>query len=131
MKSHELAAALLASPNVPVVINGWGSSEGTTFEVNDVSEIGTCSFNGSNDTAKTKRDAMGYILARECVWLGQCKDTPRRKPTKKEKALLVKESEKRANLKKNNPGLYSLLYAEIQPITPDAIIGMLEIEKTK
>jgi hypothetical protein len=33
MKAHELSDYLLKCPNLPVVINGWGSDEGDAFEV--------------------------------------------------------------------------------------------------
>jgi hypothetical protein len=36
MTSHELANLLLASPNLPVMINGWGSDEGVTCEVSNI-----------------------------------------------------------------------------------------------
>lgn len=36
MTSHELAAKLLEQPDLPVVINGWGSDEGNDFEVTKV-----------------------------------------------------------------------------------------------
>lgn len=33
MTTHQLAQFLLTTPNAPVLINGWGSDEGFTFEV--------------------------------------------------------------------------------------------------
>lgn len=36
MTSHELANILLDSPDLPVMINGWGSDEGVTCEVSKI-----------------------------------------------------------------------------------------------
>lgn len=36
MTAHELATVLLAGPDLPVLINGWGSNEGQAYEVYDV-----------------------------------------------------------------------------------------------
>lgn len=36
MTAHELAQKLLEAPNIPVVINGWGSDEGTEMEVTGI-----------------------------------------------------------------------------------------------
>lgn len=36
MTAHELARELLKQPDHPVLINGWGSDEGFTFEVSRV-----------------------------------------------------------------------------------------------
>lgn len=69
MKAHELARALLAAPDIPVVINGWGSNEGFTFEVSEVSPPGSCSFVGVRDTKHTPRDALGWQKPRECLSL--------------------------------------------------------------
>ncbi len=33
MTAHKLAEALLKMPDLPVVINGWGSGEGDAYEV--------------------------------------------------------------------------------------------------
>jgi hypothetical protein len=33
MTAHELAKALLAGPDLPCVVNGWGSEDGETFEI--------------------------------------------------------------------------------------------------
>lgn len=73
MTSHELAAALLAGPNLPVVINGWGSDEGFTFEVTEISPAGTCSFRGADDNHETPVDRLGYELDRQCLslWHGK------------------------------------------------------------
>lgn len=67
MTAHQLAKALLAGPDLPVVINGWSSDEGFTFEVTDVSPPGTCSFRGANDSKETPRDRLGWELPRECL----------------------------------------------------------------
>ena len=68
MQAHELAKRLLAGPNLPVVINGWGSDEGFTFEVSEplVDEM---TFNGVGDTVETPRDDLGYTIPRPCVAL--------------------------------------------------------------
>lgn len=36
MTAHELATVLLAGPDLPVLINGWGDNEGQAYEVWDV-----------------------------------------------------------------------------------------------
>ena len=38
MTGHELARDLLALPDLPVVINGWGSGEGSCWEVTSAGE---------------------------------------------------------------------------------------------
>lgn len=38
MTAHELARELLRGPDLPVVMNGWGSDEGTTVEVTRLSD---------------------------------------------------------------------------------------------
>lgn len=38
MTAHELARKLLEGPDLPVIINGWGSDEGFAFEVTQVGE---------------------------------------------------------------------------------------------
>lgn len=121
MKAHELAKALLASPNVPVVINGWGSDEGSTFEVTEVSPLGTCAYSGARDTKRTPRDAMGYQKPRKCLSLWHGKHTPPSdEQLRKEKA----EQRKAARLKKTNPKAYAFQYAPIKPLTPDALAEM-------
>lgn len=125
MKAHDLAKALLASPNVPVVINGWGSDEGSTFEVTEVSPLGTCAYSGARDTKRTPRDAMGYQKPRKCLSLWHGKHTPwSDKQVRQEKAA----QRKAARLKKTNPRAYAAQYASIEPITPAALEAMAATE---
>lgn len=128
MKAHDLAKALLAAPNVPVVINGWGSDEGFTFEVTEVSPLGTCAYVGVDDSALTARDALGYQQPRECVTLYHGSPTP---PSDKQLADEKKARLKAARLKRTNPELFAKLYAQIEPITPDQIIAMCGAEEKK
>ncbi len=125
MKAHELAKALLASPNVPVVINGWGSDEGFTFEVTEISPLGTCAYSGAHDTKRTPRDAMGYQKPRECLSLCHGRKTP----TSDKQIREAKTAQRKAaRLKKTNPQAYALQYATFEPLTPDAIAKMADTE---
>ena len=76
MTAHELAKALLAGPDLPVIINGWGSDEGFAFEV-DAADDSEEVFSGADDTKDTPRDELGYQVRRHCVTLGHCRRTPR------------------------------------------------------
>jgi hypothetical protein len=40
MKTHDLAHKLLALPNLPAVINGYGDDEGGFVEVASIEELG-------------------------------------------------------------------------------------------
>ena len=72
MKAHELAKALLDCPNLPVLINGWGSDEGNTFEAK-LGEIGVFSFNGKSDDINTPKDKFGFALPRSAIYLKEDK----------------------------------------------------------
>lgn len=50
MTAHELAAALLGMPDIPVVINGWRDDAGDTYEVTGVSPPGVCFFTPEDRT---------------------------------------------------------------------------------
>ncbi len=67
MTAHELANKLLAGPNRPVIINGWGSDEGTAFEVSLI-EIPEekITFIGQ---AEREKDALGYPIPLEAIIL--------------------------------------------------------------
>lgn len=115
MTSHQLARRLIKGPNVPVVINGWGSDEGFEFEVSGVSRKIKVSFSGSRDTKNVPRDKMGWQIPRECVQLITCESSP-----KSDAQIESRKSdrEKAAKIKKENPALYQRLYFEIKPLTP-------------
>jgi hypothetical protein len=126
MKAHELAKVLLAGPNVPVVINGWGSDEGFTFEVTEASPLGQCSYSGARDTKRTRRNDLGYPTPRECLSLYHCRPTPY-----SEKQIREEQAQRRKarRLKKRNPALYALTHPTITPLTPDMLVKMCECEE--
>lgn len=68
MTAHQLAAALLKGPDLPVIINGWGSEEGDTHEVSEPLET-ECSFEGVSDDSQTPRNRLGYPIERKAVFL--------------------------------------------------------------
>lgn len=69
MTAHELAKALLSGEDLPVVINGWGSCEGFTYEVN-TTEPEECSFFNSDLSSPTpEMDRLGYPVPRKCITL--------------------------------------------------------------
>ena len=70
MTSHELAKALLSGPDLPVLINGWGSDEGNAFEAKP-GEVGSFSYHGKFDNEKTLKDTLGYALPRPSICLSQ------------------------------------------------------------
>lgn len=124
MKAHDLARKLLAGKNLPVVINGWGSDQGSSFQVNDVSPPGKCSFNGTFDTAKTKRDAAGYISDRPCLVLQYGGRTP---PSKAQlKAERQRKRKMEHDRKTLTPGAFKLCYHEPGQISPSDIVNMVE-----
>ena len=126
MKAHELGKALLAGPNVPVVINGWGSDEGFTFEVTEVSELGTCAFSGAHDTKRTPRDEMGYQKPRKCLCLQHGKHTPR-----SDKHVAEERSQQRriTRMKKTlPPETFNMMFPSIKPLTPEEVMNMFEME---
>ena len=126
MKAHELAKALLALPNFPVVINGWGSDEGFTFEVTSVSELGTCAFSGANDTKRTPRDEMGYQKPRKCLCLQHGKHTPL---SNKQVAEERSQQRRIKRLKKTlPPETFNMMFPAIKPLTPEEITNMCEVE---
>lgn len=65
MTAHALAQKLLAGPDLPVVINGWASDEGFTFEVDEACDD-EMSFRSATPAPK---DELGYELARPCISL--------------------------------------------------------------
>ena len=69
MTTHELAAKLLTTENLPVVINGWGACEGFTFEVTEVKAPAMDTFQGANDTEDTPKTKMLYPVDRLCIML--------------------------------------------------------------
>jgi len=66
MTTHELAKFLQKQPDLPVVINGWGSDEGTSYEVSCCLEA-VSSFNSTDFSGP--RDARGHPLPRPCILL--------------------------------------------------------------
>jgi len=67
MTAHQLARTLLACKDALVVINGWGSDEGFTYEVSGVGEPVFQTFRGESDDSDTPKDHLGYPIARECI----------------------------------------------------------------
>lgn len=115
MTAHQLAQALLVGPDLPVVINGWGSDEGSTFEVTQLT-LGASAFSGAGDTPATPRDNMGWQLPRPCIYLQHCAHTPRSKcQIEQAKAALEKMELDRKRL---SPRAFAMQYAEIKLITP-------------
>lgn len=123
MNAHELAKALLAGPNAPVVINGWGSDEGFTFEVTEVSPLGTCAFSGAKDTKRTPRNALGYPNGRKCVCLYHCGPTPASEKQIRDEAA---RRRKEQDLKRRDPEAHKRLYVSITPLTPEDLMRMAE-----
>lgn len=69
MKAHDLARKLLEGPDLPVIINGWGSSEGFAYEVN-TTEPEECSFfNSDLSSPAPEMDRLGYPVPRKCIAL--------------------------------------------------------------
>lgn len=69
MKAHELAEYLMKCPNLPVIINGWGSDEGGNYEV--VGAFYTTDDVWENRVPVRERDviALGYnniVDGKEC-----------------------------------------------------------------
>lgn len=60
MTSHELANHLLEQPDLPVMINGWGSDEGVTVEV-----VGSVVI---NTTRNSKEREEIHLLHEEIEW---------------------------------------------------------------
>jgi hypothetical protein len=69
MSAHELAAKLLAGPDHPVIINGWGSMEGVAYEVNSLSALDAAEFIGENDGPHTPTKYLDWPIDRPCVSL--------------------------------------------------------------
>lgn len=63
---------LLKQEDLPVVINGWGSDEGFAFQVSTLGPEET-TFRGTEDTAETPKNHLGYALPRKCITLGYYK----------------------------------------------------------
>lgn len=78
MTAHDLARALLAGPDLPVVINGWGSDEGLTYEVKQPGPPEHHTYTGANDSKATPRNAHGWQLPRPSIALEQCDERPKR-----------------------------------------------------
>lgn len=68
MTAHQLAKTLLELPDIPVVMNGWSSDGGFSFEVSGA-KVERLGFNGSSDTEETPRNPLGFKLERECLML--------------------------------------------------------------
>lgn len=121
MTAHQLAQALLVGPDLPVVINGWGSDEGSTFEVTQLS-LGASAFSGAEDTPATPRDNMGWQLPRPCIYLEHCGYTPRSKlQNEQAKAALEHMERERQRL---TPREFAMRYAEIKLLSPAEIEEM-------
>ena len=71
MTAHELAKALLAGPDLPVIINGSGSDEGDDYEA-EPDTAGLYVFNGQADDENTPRDRLGYKEPRPAIRLDCC-----------------------------------------------------------
>ena len=71
MTAHELAKALLAGPDLPVIINGWGSDEGFAYEASPGAPMDLV-FHGETDDRNTPRDDLGWKLPRPAIALGHC-----------------------------------------------------------
>lgn len=69
MTAHELARKLLEGPDLPVIINGWGSDEGTAHEVDAVSAPCSEIYFSSQDSEMTQKDKLGYPMRRHCISL--------------------------------------------------------------
>lgn len=123
MTAHELAKALLAGPDLPVIINGWGSDEGFTFEVNDVYTSDSEVFSGASDTPETPRGPSGSQLPRPAVSLGHCQHTPLANWQISRAEEAIKEYER---IKRENPRMAELQYASIKRLTPDEFAKMAE-----
>jgi hypothetical protein len=65
MTAHELAKALLEGPDLPVIINGWGSDEGLGQEVLKPGEVEKRSFEACDNNAP--KDDMGYGVEQPCI----------------------------------------------------------------
>lgn len=62
MTAHELAKELLSGPDLPVVINGWGSDEGFTYEVSGT--LTPTKYTYTPCTAKSlSDDTRGMVIA--------------------------------------------------------------------
>lgn len=68
MTAHQLAKELLAGPDLPVVINGWGSDEGNAYETAG-GEVGHYVFNAEMDDQNTPRGSLGYKKPRPAIQL--------------------------------------------------------------
>jgi len=121
MTAHELATKLLSGPDLPVTFaDDYGS-----FEVSDFS-VGKDSFNGEGDTADTPRDRLGYTLQRPCISLIACAETPPSQQQIAEKQDSVKRMEE--DRKRLTPQAFALKWACIEPLTPDALVKMVNVE---
>ena len=122
MNAHALAKLLLSGPDLPVVINGWGSCEGSTFEVNKAHKPSRASFNGEGDTRNTKRDSMGYNLPRPCISLDHCEQTPA------SKLELSQERARRRKMARDKKTMSSeafcFRYATIRQLTPGELMAL-------
>lgn len=126
MTAHQLAQRLLAGPNIPVIINGWGSDEGLSFQVSGLSPVERMSFNGVGDTSTTKRDALGYNLPRKALALLHGKTTP---PSR---CQIAKEKRARKQIERDRkrltPVAFGLRYASPTSLKPSDLIAMAENE---
>lgn len=69
MTAHALAKALLEKEDLPVIINGWGSDEGTAYEVTCVDDPFAERFKGQEDDERTPRDKLGWPKPRTAISL--------------------------------------------------------------
>lgn len=122
MTAHELANKLLQSPDLPIVINGWGSEEGSSFEVSD-SITDLLSFNGIGDTKNTPRDDLGYNIPRPCITLDHCERTPISDRQKAERENRKHQME--VDLDTLSEVALNLKYATCRGLTPDDISKMI------
>jgi hypothetical protein len=85
MTAHTLAKALLAGPDLPVIINGWGSAEGTAYEVAETLQetdtfetLAPLPPGQVTVTVPCERDHLGYPLQRPCIRLIEWTTTNKR-----------------------------------------------------
>lgn len=111
MTAHALAKALLLEPDVPVIV----TDDMGSFEVSELCLLKT-SFHGANDTAKVKRDRLGYQVARPCVGFKPCDLAP---PSARELRDEAKARRKMArDRKRMTKEKFDFCYPTFQAMTP-------------
>ena len=124
MSAHELAKALLAGPDLPVIINGWGSDEGFAFEV-DAADDSEEVFSGADDTKDTPRDELGYQVRRHCVTLGHCRRTPR---SDEQVAAALRHKQMVDSSGRSCARAFELMFTKPTVLTPEELTRMADGE---